>query len=119
VKRHGANTAEDHETWDEGDTARTLNTHANSTGTNGALAVTGPVAFEQNQRDEVRETAVAGALQAQSGSKMETRIMAGAVRRLTPTECERLQGFPDGWTAISTDAPDPAPTPPEGWMALE
>ena len=22
------------------------------------------------------------------------------VRRLTPTECERLQGFPDGWTAI-------------------
>lgn len=23
-----------------------------------------------------------------------------AVRRLTPTECERLMGFPDGWTAI-------------------
>lgn len=23
-----------------------------------------------------------------------------AVRRLTPTECERLQGFPDGWTQI-------------------
>ena len=22
------------------------------------------------------------------------------VRRLTPTECERLQGFPDGWTLI-------------------
>ena len=22
------------------------------------------------------------------------------VRRLTPTECERLQGFPDGWTGI-------------------
>ena len=22
------------------------------------------------------------------------------VRRLTPTECERLQGFPDGWTKI-------------------
>ncbi len=26
--------------------------------------------------------------------------MFGAVRRLTPLECERLQGFPDGWTAI-------------------
>jgi DNA (cytosine-5)-methyltransferase 1 len=25
---------------------------------------------------------------------------AYAVRRLTPTECERLQGFPDDWTAI-------------------
>jgi DNA (cytosine-5)-methyltransferase 1 len=24
----------------------------------------------------------------------------GATRRLTPTECERLMGFPDGWTAI-------------------
>jgi len=22
------------------------------------------------------------------------------VRRLTPLECERLQGFPDGWTAV-------------------
>lgn len=34
------------------------------------------------------------------------------VRRLTPTECERLQGFPDGWTAIpwkkkpAQDCPD-------------
>lgn len=25
---------------------------------------------------------------------------AGLVRRLTPTECERLQGFPDGWTTL-------------------
>jgi site-specific DNA-cytosine methylase len=27
----------------------------------------------------------------------------GTVRRLTPTECERLQGFPDGWTAERFD----------------
>ena len=25
------------------------------------------------------------------------------VRRLTPMECERLQGFPDGWTDGQTD----------------
>jgi len=25
------------------------------------------------------------------------------IRRLTPTECERLQGFPDGWTAWGLD----------------
>lgn len=25
------------------------------------------------------------------------------VRRLTPTECERLQGFPDGWTSTGQD----------------
>lgn len=27
--------------------------------------------------------------------------MGYEVRRLTPLECERLQGFPDGWTEIS------------------
>jgi site-specific DNA-cytosine methylase len=26
------------------------------------------------------------------------------IRRLTPTECERLQGFPDGWTDEQTDS---------------
>ncbi|GAG69369.1 unnamed protein product, partial [marine sediment metagenome] len=25
------------------------------------------------------------------------------VRRLTPCECERLQGFPDGWTECGID----------------
>lgn len=28
------------------------------------------------------------------------KILRWTVRRLTPTECERLQGFPDGWTDI-------------------
>jgi DNA (cytosine-5)-methyltransferase 1 len=28
----------------------------------------------------------------------------GEARRLTPTECERLQGFPDGWTSGLSDA---------------
>jgi len=34
------------------------------------------------------------------------RIFAatGRPRRLTPTECERLQGFPDGWTAGQADS---------------
>ena len=32
---------------------------------------------------------------------------AAAVRRLTPRECERLQGFPDGWTAIPGAADGP------------
>jgi DNA (cytosine-5)-methyltransferase 1 len=33
-------------------------------------------------------------------SKTPGVLTASAVRRLTPTECERLQGFPDGYTAI-------------------
>jgi DNA (cytosine-5)-methyltransferase 1 len=58
------------------------------------------VAFAQNQRDEVREMEIAGALAAEPGMKQQTFIDSTAVRRLTPTECERLQGFPDGHTLI-------------------
>lgn len=29
---------------------------------------------------------------------------SSVVRRLTPTECERLQGFPDGWTEGQVDS---------------
>jgi DNA (cytosine-5)-methyltransferase 1 len=65
------------------------------------------VAFVQNQRDEVRTMSVAGALANQSGMKQQTYVHASAVRRLTPTECERLQGFPDGYTAIPKAADGP------------
>lgn len=35
-------------------------------------------------------------------------LMTGRVRRLTPTECERLQGFPDGYTDIRVNGKPPA-----------
>lgn len=35
-----------------------------------------------------------------------------AVRRLTPAECERLQGFPDGWTDIPWRGKEHAPDGP-------
>ena len=46
--------------------------------------------------------AVAPALSTKQRQKWmeQSAEMFGAVRRLTPLECERLQGFPDGWTAI-------------------
>ena len=37
------------------------------------------------------------------GTKQSTGVITSVVRRLTPTECERLQGFPDGWTDIQSD----------------
>jgi DNA (cytosine-5)-methyltransferase 1 len=59
------------------------------------------VAFAQNTRNEVREMDVVGALAAQPGMKQTSYIRNQmAVRRLTPRECERLQGFPDDWTLI-------------------
>ena len=41
-------------------------------------------------------------LQAQNnGSTAVPAVCAGGdTRRLTPVECERLMGFPDGWTAV-------------------
>lgn len=33
---------------------------------------------------------------------LDTRLSVWVVRRLTPTECERLQGFPDDWTKYDT-----------------
>jgi len=33
-------------------------------------------------------------------------LQAMAVRRLTPVECERLQGFPDNYTKIADKTPD-------------
>jgi len=70
-----------------------------------------PVAFAQNQRDEVRTMEIAGALAAEPGAKQQTYLhQAMQVRRLTPTECERLQGFPGGYTNIpwrnKPEAPD-------------
>lgn len=64
-----------------------------------------PVAFAANQRGEVRlqggDGDVCGAVPASRSGKQVQGVAQGyAVRRLTPTECERLQGFPDGWTKV-------------------
>ncbi len=43
---------------------------------------------------------IATALRASQGGGDKPHVLTSAVRRLTPMECERLQGFPDGYTAI-------------------
>ena len=42
----------------------------------------------------------AGGLGAKTGLYQTSDLK---IRRLTPTECERLQGFPDGWTEGVSD----------------
>ena len=37
------------------------------------------------------------------GGKMGLYRIGARVRRLTPVECERLQGFPDGWTHFGSE----------------
>ena len=67
--------------------------------------------FQQNVRDEVRyingDGLISGAIMANSGAKQTNYIHIEndtrhqySVRRLTPIECERLQGFPDNYTLV-------------------
>ena len=73
------------------------------------------VAFAQNQTGEVREGQVFNTLNTNSNaSGRNTPLLRDSmtVRRLTPIECERLQGFPDNYTQIpwrnkaAEDCPD-------------
>jgi len=93
-KDHGA---------DAGEIAPTLRamSHADSHANAGGQVA---VAFHENQRAELTTNDTAGALKNGGGKPGQgySAVQTGmAVRRLTPTECERLQGFPDGWTAIT------------------
>ena len=71
------------------------------------------IAFVQNQRDEVRldggDGQAVGALSDERGSHQTpaAAVPGMAIRRLLPVECERLQGFPDGYTAIPGAADSP------------
>jgi DNA (cytosine-5)-methyltransferase 1 len=68
--------------------------------------------FAQNQLGEVRAGEVFNTINTNSNANgRNTPLVQTAmhVRRLTPVECERLQGFPDGWTDIrpgGKDTPD-------------
>ena len=67
----------------------------------GGVVVAEPVAFAQNTRDELREMPIVGALAANPGMKQTSYIRQGySVRRLTPNECEALQGVPKDWTLV-------------------
>lgn len=62
--------------------------------------------FYGNRVDDVRiQSDVINTLQARMGTGGNNMPMVATsqVRRLTPTECERLQGFPDGWTEGQSD----------------
>jgi DNA (cytosine-5)-methyltransferase 1 len=70
-------------------------------------AVAQPVAFSSidDGRDATEGLSPTLRVGGNSGGMMGVQASM-AVRRLTPTECERLQGFPDGYTNIKTNCPD-------------
>jgi len=60
--------------------------------------------FSGGHRELVpKEGKTVGAITAQAVAKDSLLGNETQIRRLTPTECERLQGFPDGWTEGVSD----------------
>jgi len=64
-----------------------------------AVAVVG---FQSSQSG-VREVDQHATLDSNNGSRRHNGVIQNGVRRLTPTECCRLQGFPDDWNAVDAD----------------
>lgn len=65
-----------------------------------------PMAISENQRGEVLETPYSRQITTGGGKPGQgyPAVRTGmAVRRLSPLECERLQGFPDNWTKWAAD----------------
>ena len=57
-----------------------------------------PICIGNGQADQLRMSDKVGALNCMHDQQCV--VLHNIVRRLTPLECERLQGYPDGWTDI-------------------
>lgn len=82
----------------QGDTMNTLTSRMGTGGNNVSMVAT--IAYDEFN-DSVSDTHHT----LRAGTKQSTGVIMGStVRRLTPVECERLQGFPDDWTAGQSDS---------------
>jgi DNA (cytosine-5)-methyltransferase 1 len=107
-KAQKAHDASDSERWEPTDQVDTLSAH----GTTSASAITYAIddgrAVESPHGPGARPGPSypfdpAGAKSIAAGATPPVSDSV-AVRRLTPLECERLQGFPDGWTGGQSDS---------------
>lgn len=100
-KSKRAQSSEDDETWVDDGLANTLNGFDT-----GDTRTTHAIAFKMNgakARSDALSEDISPTLGSNGGGNTVPKIaIPMTVRRLTPVECERLQGFPDGWTDIGT-----------------
>lgn len=90
----------------QGDTSPTCTAQWGTGGNNMPLVVE-KKAFAMQRIDEYKESEYASTMKSRDYkdatdliTEKETKNLRWIVRRLTPMEDERLQGFPDGWTDI-------------------
>jgi DNA (cytosine-5)-methyltransferase 1 len=99
-KSRRAQTNEDYETGVEGGVVPTLNSF------DGGDTRATTIVFYGNRVADIRlQDDKINTLQARMGTGGNNMPMISTtqVRRLMPLECERLQGFPDGWTEGQAD----------------
>jgi DNA (cytosine-5)-methyltransferase 1 len=85
--------------------------NGNASATNGSLFAAQPIGFDSYNHavtGDVSKTLDVG----QDYHHVPNLFQNMAVRRLTPVECERLQGFPDGYTNIPWRKKDESPDGP-------
>jgi len=112
VKSRRAKNVDDFETWLRGGVVPTLNVFDNSGDTRATVLIK-TVAYSIREDAKANtfsstETDTALAVQALQPSVQSHHAQIflaeeTMIRRLTPMECERLQGFPDGWTEGQAD----------------
>lgn len=104
TKARRAQNIEDYETWIAGGVAPTLNAFDNATETRATILIIDGtrVGDVRVYEDEVMQTVIQR--WGTGGGNVPAIQDEMKVRRLTPTECERLQGFPDNWTAEQADS---------------
>lgn len=102
TKSRRAQSVDDYETWIQGGVAPTLNQFDNGDVRAVVLIIDGTRVGDVRVSDEeVMQTVIQ---RWGTGGGNVPYVMRETVRRLTPKECERLQGFPDDWTASQSAA---------------
>ena len=103
VKARRAANPDDDETWKQGGVTTTLNAFDNGGESRATVLI-----LDGTRIDDVR--VYEGVVQTMTqrwgtgGGQVPSIYEQNKVRRLTPMECERLQGFPDNWTASQSDS---------------
>ena len=100
-----------------GNISQTLQSRTNNEAIGTVLAQRiDPIRYGEHQQDTLHhESGIMSTLPAGSNDNTghyTNTVIAMAVRRLTPMECERLQGFPDGYTNIPWRKADESPDGP-------
>lgn len=102
VKSRRARSDQDFETWVQRSVSPTLNTFDNG----GESRATVLAFYSTGGGNDAPANDLSPTVKVGSGKSCAPVAIASeqAVRRLTPVECERLQGFPDGWTEGVADS---------------